>query len=202
MLLYDAPAPNPRRVRIFLHEKGIDIPKTVVPIMNGGTRTPEFLAKNSLGETPILELDDGRILTESVAICRYFEALHPNPPLFGVGPEGLAFTEMWTRRVEIQLMATIGDVALHTFQFFADKIDQNADYAASQKRVMAEKWAWLDNEMRDGRPFVGGDDFTVADITGMAVLMIADFAKIPIPGGLSHVEAWADRLKARPSWSA
>ena len=202
MKLYDAAAPNPRRVRIFLAEKGIDCPIQRLDLFAGESRTPEFGQINSLHETPVLEFDDGRRITESVAICRYFEAVHPDPPLFGIDAADQGLVEMWNRRMEQQIMGTVGAVGLHEFPFFADKIEQIPDYAAAQRRAMPGKWAWLDREIADGRPFIAGERFTVADITGMAALMICDFARMPVPEGLTNVEQWASRVKARPSWSA
>ena len=203
MMFYDfTPAPNPWRVRIFLEEKGVEIPTTQVNLAEEENRKPLFLGKNSLGETPVLELDDGRCLTESVAICRYFEALHPEPPLFGRDPVDQAFVEMWSRRIEHHLMEVIGSAARHSFEFFKDRIEQNAAFAASQKRLMAKKWAWLDGELADGRAYIAGADFTVADIAGMAALKISDYAEEAVPAGLERVKAWEARVRNRPSWTA
>lgn len=202
MKLYNAGAPNPRRVRIFLAEKGIEVPLVNVDIQGGASRTPEFLKLNSLGETPVLELDDGRIITESVAICRYFEAIHPQPALFGGDAVEQAQVEMWNRRMEIQLMGTVGDVARHTFEFFASRIRQLPDYAAAQRAAVPQKWAWLDTELADGRPFVAGKRFSVADITGMTALLIGDFLEIPVPADLQNVGRWAAAVRGRPSWDA
>lgn len=203
MLLYDCtPAPNPWRVRIYLAEKGLEVPMTQVDVMGGETKQPPFLEKNSVGETPVLEIDDGRYLAESVAICRYFEALHPEPPMFGRDATDSAFVEMWARRLERNLMDVIGRAAVHSFEFFKDRIEQIPAYAASQKRLMERQWAWFDRELADGRAYVAGPDFTVADIAGMAALRISDFAEAPIPNGLSHAQAWADRVRARDSWNA
>ena len=173
-----------------------------VDIFKGETRTPEFLAKNSLGETPVLELDDGRMLAESVAICRYFESLYPDPPLMGRDATDVAFVEMWTRRIEMHLMMTIGAAARHSFEIFANSVNQNAAFANDMRAEMKKKWAWFDQEMADGRPFAAGQDFTVADIAGMAALRICDYAEETIPDGLDHAKAWEDRLRNRESWNA
>ena len=203
MLLYDlTPAPNPWRVRIFLAEKGVEIPTVQVDAMSGATHTPEFLAKNALGELPVLELDDGSYLAESLAICRYLEGEHPDPPLFGRNATQQAFVEMWTRRVERNLTDVIGRAARHSFEFFKDRIEQFPAYADSCKRLMRQRWAWFDQEMADGRPFIAGQDFTVADIALMSGLRICDFAEEAIPDGLEHAQAWSDRVRARPSWNA
>lgn len=201
MKLYDAMAPNPRRVRIFMAEKGIELPIQLLELMQGDSRTPEFLAKNSLGETPVLELDDGRYLTESIAICRYLELLHPEPALFGKSPEEQAYVEMWTRRMEQLIMGPFGQLGLHSFEFFADKIEQVPAYAETQQRLIPKRLAWLDNEISDGRTFVAGEAFSVADITGVAALMIGNFINFEIPAELKHVHAWADRVQSRSSVS-
>ena len=152
MKLYNGAAPNPRRVRIFLAEKGIDVPLENLELQKGETRTPAYLAKNSLGHIPILELEDGTIITESIAICRFFEAKHPDPPLFGTDVVDQAKVEMWNRRMEIEVFGPIGNVAQHTHPFFADKVKQMPDFAQSQREVASQKWQWLEQEMADGRP--------------------------------------------------
>jgi glutathione S-transferase len=202
MKLYDAMAPNPRRVRIFMAEKGIELPIEHLELMEGQSRKPEFMAKNSLGETPVLELDDGRYLTESIAICRYLEHLYPEPALFGKTAEDKAFVEMWTRRMEQLIMGPFGAYGIHSFEFFADKIEQVPAYAETQMRLIPKRWSWLDAEISDGRPFIAGDAFSVADITGAATLMIASFISYEVPTDLKHVRAWADRIQTRPSVSS
>lgn len=195
-------APNAWRVRVFLAEKGIDMPRVEVDLFNGAQKQPDFLEKNSLGEVPVLELDDGRIITESIAICRYLEALNPVPRLFGSDPVDQATVEMWQRRMELHLVGTVADIALHTFDFFAAKVEQMPDYAASQRRALARKWAWLDGELADGRPFLAGDRFTVADITGMMALKAGDHVEAPVADSLAHVKRWEKAVRARPSWNA
>lgn len=202
MKLYNAAAPNPRRVRIFLAEKGVELPRVDLDLQQGETRTPEFLAKNSLGGTPILELDDGTILTESVAICKYIESMHPEPPLTGVDDLDAARVEMWNRRMEIEVLSTLGSVAQHSFDFFADKLEQVPAFAEAQKRMAVRKWQWLDGELADGRPYVAGNRFSIADITGMAALMVGDFVGVEIPASLSHVNRWNDTVRSRASWDA
>lgn len=202
MIFYNAAAPNPRRVRIFLAEKGLELPREDLDIPAGETRTPAFLEKNALGEVPVLELDDGTFITESVAICRYLEALHPEPPLFGRDPVEQAMVEMWNRRFELEIMTPFGQIARHSFEFFKDRVEQIPAYAESQRRLAARRLAWLDGELADGRPYLAGKNFSVADITGMAASMLAGFVKFEIPETLTHVRRWNDRLRSRPSWSA
>ena len=200
MKLYNGMAPNGARVSIFLAEKGIELPVQKVDVASGETRTPDFLKINALGEVPVLELDNGRHLTESIAICRYLEAIYPEQPLFGSNVEEQAFIEMWNRRMELRLMRAIGDVGLHEFEFFSDKVEQNADYAASQRCAFLDCLGWLDNELSDGRSFIVGNAVSVVDITGFAALMIAGFAGIEIPQGLENVKRWSKNLLSRSAF--
>ena len=200
MKLYDAMTPNSLRVAVFLAEKGIEVAREPVNVLGGGTRTPAFLAKNSLGELPLLEFDDGSFLAESVAICRWFEELHPEPALFGREARERAHVEMWNRRMEQQIFGPIGEVARHSLPFFADKVEQLSDYAAAQSRRFDRNWAWLDSELADGRPYIAGADFTVADITGMAALMVAGLFEKTLPAEQAHAHRWAEAMRARTSF--
>ncbi len=152
--------------------------------------------------TPRQELDDGSILTESVAICRYIEGLHPAPALMGADALDAARIEMWNQRLEIEIFTTLGNIARHTFDFFADKLEQVPAFAEAQKRMATKKWQWLDGELADGRPYVAGERFSVADITGTAALMLGDFVGVEIPASLDHVHRWNDSLRSRASWDA
>ncbi|MEP2990169.1 MAG: glutathione S-transferase family protein [Parasphingorhabdus sp.] len=201
MKLYTThPAPNPFRVKVFLAEKGIDLPIQNVDIMSGETRQAEFLDKNSLGELPVLELDDGMILTETIAICRYLEQLYPEKPLLGENSLETAKIEMWTRRMEQQILAPLAQIGLHTFPIFADKIEQIPEYAETQKRLAVKRWAWLNGELSDGRTYVVDDRFSVADITGMAALMVCNFSKEEVPVELSHVKRWEAAVRSHKAW--
>jgi len=201
MKLYNGFSPNGFRVAAFMHEKGIEIPVEPIDVMKGEARTLEHIARNSLGEIPVLELDDGNFLTESVAICRYLESQHPQNPLMGKDALESAKVEMWNRRIEQQIMGCMAHYGLHTIPFFADKIEQMPDYAESQKRMFAKNLAWLNQELSDGRQFVAGDQFSIADITGMAALMISEFTNIALPNDLKYVQRWAQDVKSRPSYS-
>src|SRR5262245_43482757 len=129
MKIYNHPlAPNPRRVRIFLAEKGVKVPYEDVDIFTGQNRTPQFLAKNPMGGLPVLELDDGGHIVESFAICRYFDALHPEPPLMGTDPRDRAAVEMWNRRMELNVMGSVGRYFQHTAELFKTRIKQFPDY--------------------------------------------------------------------------
>tara|TARA_R110002072_G_scaffold272272_3_gene432412 strand:- start:590 stop:1207 length:618 start_codon:yes stop_codon:yes gene_type:complete len=200
MKLYNGMSPNGIRVTIFLQEKGIDLPTQQIKIMSGETRGGAYLKINSLGEIPALELDDGQILTESVAICRYLEALNPKPALMGTGPQEQAMIEMWNRRIELNIFNIIGNVGRHEFDLFKGHVEQFPDFAAAQRREFVKRLGWLDEAMSDGRAFVAGDNFTIADITGMATLMLCTFTQLGIPAELTHVKKWETSLRNRPSW--
>ena len=203
MKLYDnVRAPNPRRVRIFLAEKGLDVPTVQVDMLKGEHKSDAIKRLNPLGAIPVLELDDGSAIAESVAICRYFEELHPEPALFGRGAKGRAQVEMWNRRAEIVVMGTIGDVALHTAPLFKDRLPQFPAFAEAQRAAVPAKWEWLDRELGDGRPFLAGDRFSIADVTGAVAAWLGEFFETERPSSLSNVQRWLDRVQSRPSWNA
>ncbi len=203
MKLYShAFAPNAWRVRAFLAEKGAEIETVTIEFDNGDTKTPHYLEMNSLGQVPVLELDDGKALAESIAICRYLEAQFPAPPLFGTSAHGQAWIEMWNRRMELLVMNTVANVGLHTLPFFATRVHQVPQFAEAQKETLTERWTWLNEEIADARPFIAGDAFSVADITGMTALKICDIVELPVPGHLAHVKKWESAVRARPSWNA
>lgn len=195
-------APNPRRVRAFMAEKDLHLPLANVDLSKNEHRSEAFLEINSLGQVPVLALDDGLMLTESIAICRYLEDLHPMPALFGEGPVERASIEMWNRRIELEILNTIGNVASHTDPLFKDRIVQIPAFAQAERDAVPAKWAWLDREMADGRAFIAGDRFSVADITGMAASWLGEFLQIEIPAPLTHVRRWDERMRERPSWNA
>lgn len=196
------PAPNPRRVRIFLAEKGLSVPEIPIGLMKGGHRAPEHLARNSLGQVPVLELDDGTTISETVAICRYFEALHPEPPLFGVTPLEQALVEMWIRRIEFRLMVPVGMFWRHAHPLTARLLKQNVEFGESNREVVEKAQFWLDRELADGRPWLAGESYSVADIVAQTTLDFADFVGLPTPAQATNVLAWRERLAARPSASA
>ncbi len=201
MKLYNANSGNTKRVRIFLAEKGIDVPRVELQL-GTDTRTPAFRRLNSLGELPVLQLDDGRVITESVAICRYLEALYPDRPLMGTNAFEQGHIEMWSQRIHTQLFLTYGHVVRHSMALFSAVMEQVPAFAEAERRAIPGRWAWLDGEMSDDRRFIAGDSFTMADIHGMTVLMIADGLKIPVPDGCKFVNRWAGAMRARPSFAA
>jgi len=203
MKLYDNPyAPNPRRVRVFLAEKGIEIPRVAVDILKGEQRTPQFTALNPRQAVPVLELDDGTAIAESIAICRYFEELKPEPPLFGSSTLERAQVEMWQRRIELGLMAAIGQFFRHSHPLMANvEVPQIASWAEANRARALKFLPTLERQLAD-RPFVCGESFTVADITGLVALDFMKFAGIPLPGDSAQVRRWHQTLAARPSVAA
>ncbi len=200
MKLYNGMSPNGARVMIFMAEKGIEIPTVSIDLMANEGQAADFLKINALGQVPVLQLDNGRYLTESVAICRYLESLHPSPALFGKTPEEQAFIEMWMRRMELWLFNVAGAVGLHEIEFFKYRVEQNADYAAYCRRLLVERLAWLDTEMADGRGFIAGDTFTMADIIGMGLVMVMGFVQIEVPSELTNVVRWQQAMMSRPTF--
>lgn len=203
MLLYDGGrAPNPRRVRIFLHEKGIDVPLEPVDMSALGHRDERIARLNPLRRLPVLELDDGTAISETIAICRYFETLHPDPPLFGTGAVGTATVEMWQRRMEMHLLLPVANVFRHSHPAMKEwEVPQLPDFAEANRPKVADALEWLDDELAD-REFVAGDAFTVADITGFIALDFAKPARIEIPERLENLHRWYAACRARPSYGA
>jgi len=193
-------APNPRRVRIFLAEKRVTLPiEEIEDIVTGLHRAPEFRAKNSLAQLPVLELDDGTTLTESVAICRYFEEMVPEPPLFGRSTIERAQVEMWNRRMEIELLLPTIDVFVHTHPFWQGKREQMPEWGARQKAHLVERMRWLDGELED-RPFIGIDRYNIADITAQVALLTARGAcGLPIPDDHKNLARWWGAVSKRPT---
>ena len=203
MILYDYPGgPNPRRVRIFLAEKGIAVPMETVDILKRRNRQPDFLEKNPTGGIPILELDDGTCISESVAICRYFEELHPEPPLFGTGAKERAIIEMWLRRVELNLMVPIGMVWVHGHPLTA-KLIQQIPEAAAQNRVRTAMGYRLLNDQLAENDFIAGDAYSVVDAVALATYDFgAGLVGVPPEDGLTHLARWHAAVSARPSATA
>ena len=200
MKLYDGGrAPNPRRVRVFLAEKGIKIPTEQVDLGALAHKSPAFAAINPLMRVPALELDDGTIITESIAICRYFELLQPEPVLFGREPKEIAVIEMWQRRVEFHLLYPVSQVfrSLHPAMAKMEVPQVPAWGEANKPRVM-EFLDILDKELARRR-YVAGDKFTVADITGLIAIDFMKPAKLAVPDALGNVKRWHAELAARPS---
>jgi glutathione S-transferase len=204
MKLYNSPnpAPNPRRVRIFLAEKDVSVDLVDVALVKREHKADAHIARNSLGQTPTLELDDGTCISETVSICRYIEALHPAPPLFGETPLAQALIDMWVRRVEFQLMSPVSNFWRHAHPFTAKVVvPQYTEFGESNRAHYHRALAWLDTELAR-TPFLAGEDYTVADICALCTLDFATWIGLPVPDENAHVKAWHARVSARPSAAA
>jgi glutathione S-transferase len=203
MKLYDSrQAPNPRRTRIFLAEKGITVPTEQVDFIAKQHKTPEYAAINPLQRMPALVLDDGTVITESIAICRYFEVLQPEPPLFGVGAKEIALVEMWNRRVELGLFFPVAQVFRHTHPAMKElEVPQVPDWAEANKPRIIEFLHVLDGELKNTR-FIAGDRYTVADITALCAVDFMKPARVAVPDDCTNVKRWHADVSARPSAKA
>lgn len=203
MKLFDGgKAPNPRRVRVFLAEKGIEVPLVAIDMGALGHREAEVARRNPLQRLPVLELDDGTVLTESVAICRYFEELHPEPALFGRGALGKAMVEMWQRRMELNLLLCVAQAFRHIHPAMKEwEVPQVPEWGEANKPRVLSFLEFLDREL-EGREFAAGDAFSIADITGMIGIDFMKPARIALPEDLSNVQRWYAALRARPSADA
>ena len=194
---------SPRRVRIFLAEKkvrlGEDLPFEEFDMDSGGHAKPEYLAKNPLGTLPALELDDGTIIAESVAICRYFEEMITEPVLMGRGALGAATVEMWNRRMELEVLLPTIDTFIHTHPFWIGRRTQIADWGAARRAHLVERMKWLDGELK-GRPYIAGETYSIADITAQVALLTARGAlKLPIPDDHPNLARWYAAVSSRPT---
>ncbi|MBI4275939.1 MAG: glutathione S-transferase [Rhizobiales bacterium] len=200
MKLYDGGrAPNPRRVRIFLAEKGIKVPTEQVDLGALQQKSDAYKVINPLQRVPALVLDDGGVITESIAICRYFEALQPDPSLFGQGARQAAVVEMWNRRVEFHLFANVTAVFRHLHPAMKEmEQPQVAAWGEANKPRVMGFLDLLDKELK-GRRFIAGDDYSVADITGLVSVDFMKPAKLTMPPDLSNVARWHTEVSGRPS---
>lgn len=209
MKLYDCRmAPNPRRVRIFLREKELEIPMEEVSILDGANLKPEYLTVNPRGLLPTLELDDGTIIDEVPAICAYLEAQHPEPPLLGTTPLEKAQILSWERHMEFDGMHAVRDYFRNSFAPMADRgfpgrsgDPQIPALVERGKRGVGIYYDRLEKRLSESR-FVGGDRFSMADITGLCVVDFAVFAGFAIPGTSVHTRRWHESVSSRPSAAA
>jgi len=205
MKLYneDNPAPNPRKVRVFLAEKGLTIPIEHGRLMRREHKAPEFMKKNSLGQVPVLELDDGTCVSESLAICRYLEELHPEPRLFGRDPLERAKTEMWIRRAEFRLWGPMGQVWINADRRTAAvNPNQFKDYGEHSRKVVFNAMRFFDRDLADGRPYLVDSYFSMADIVLLCGIDFARFVELAMPEDAPHLRAWHARVSARPGAAA
>ncbi len=194
-------APNPRRVAIFLGEKGVEVPVVELDLAAKENYAADFVAKNPLARVPVLEFDDGTILSESNAICRYFEEIHPEPVLFGASARERAEIEMWNRRMEFELMLNMTGCFRHSHPYWEGRIDQVPAYGELCRQNAEARMSWLEAELAD-REYIAGDRFTIADITAICAFGIGRVAKIRIPGDYDNLTRWHDAVSERPSVAA
>ena len=203
MKLFDGKrTPNGRRVRIFIREKGIEMPEIVdTDIAKMEHRAPEYAKLNPKRRVPMLLLDDGTPIAESVAICRYFEELHERPALFGTGAKGRAMVEMWNRRMELGLFLSVSMVFRHLHPFMAElEVPQVPAWGEANKEKVFDELGALDAQLAD-KAFICGDDITIADITAGVAVEFMRLPRLDLPPDLTHVARWFGTLKARPSWA-
>ena len=199
MKLYDSStAPNPRRVRIFLAEKGIALPTEQVDIATRANLEPAFRAKNPFAQLPVLELDDGTCISESVAICRYFEETQPDPPLFGVGARERTLVEMWQRRVELEFTNRVFLCFQNTSDFFKGRLTQVPEFGAVSKQRAEATLTLLDGVLASQR-FIAGDSFSIADITTLVGVDFGRVIKLRPSPDQKNLLRWHAEVSARAS---
>jgi glutathione S-transferase len=209
MKLYDCTtAPNPRRVRIFLAEKGIVLPKIQVDLRAGEQFRPEFRAINPACTVPVLEFDDGRRIAEVVAICVYFEADHPDPPLMGIGAQDRAIVAARQIRVEREGLLAVAEAFRNSTPGLKgralpgpDDYEQIPALAERGRARVARFFEAIDRELKD-REFIAGDRFSIADITALVTVDFAGWIKLPIPDQCTHLQRWHQAIAALPSATA
>ncbi len=201
-IIEQSEAPNPRRVRIYLAEKGIAVPYEQRDLLAKEHMAPAFKALNPLQQVPILVLDDGSVISETMAICRYFEALHPAPPLLGETPQEIAEIEMWNRRMELGLFQSIIHCFRHLHPAMAElEVPQVPAWGEANRSRAGRMLAWLNGELAN-RDFVAGGSFSVADITALVAMDFTKPARIDRPAELTHLWRWHAAVSGRPSAAA
>lgn len=198
MLLWSAPdpAPNPRRVRLFLKVKGISIEEKMVSLMAREHKSDDVVALNPRGQVPFLELDDGRVIAETVSICRYLDELHPEPPLIGTTAFERAETDMWIRRVETGIGTPVGLFWQHGHPLTAKIISQVPGMGDAAKAQAMMMMGWFDAQLA-GHDWLAGDRFTLADISLLSIVDFAGWIGLKLPAEASNLQAWHDRATAR-----
>lgn len=192
-------APNPRRVRIFLAEKGITVPFEQIDIMKLDQRSEAFSARNPFRQVPVLVLDDGTAISETVAICRYFEEMQPDPPLFGRDALARVTVEMWQRRMELGLFLHVTQCFRHTHPAMGElEKPQVKEWGEANRTRAIELLTYLDRELAK-RPYIAGDDYSIADITALVAIDFMKPARIGRPEGLVNLDRWHGQVSARPS---
>ena len=200
MKLYQSIGPNPRVVKMFLEEKGIDLPRQEIDLMSGENRQGPYLNVNVAGQSPALELDDGSIVAEVTVICEFVEEKHPEPPLIGATAEERAETRMWTRRVDLNICEPMANGFRFSegLQLFENRMRCLPEAADGLKACAQDRLTWLDG-LLEGKEFIAGDRFTLADIHLFCFLDFGTQVGQPLNADNANVAAWFDRVKARPA---
>jgi glutathione S-transferase len=199
MILHDLSAGmHPRRVRIFLAEKGVSIERREVDAGGGANATQDFIRLNPLGKLPVLELNDGSAIAESLAICRYFEAMYPDPPLMGRTPREAADVEMWTLRMDHELSQMITLVFVHSSDFYRGRVEQIPEVANWARSRAIETMNWLDRELA-GRRHIAGENYTLADIVAQCACVLGKAVGLRIPSDMTNLSRWFTEVTARPT---
>jgi glutathione S-transferase len=203
MLLYNSMGPNPRAVRIFMAERGIELPRVEVDLRAGENRAGPYLAKNPAGQTPALELDDGTVIAGITVICEYLDEVTPGPSLIGSTPQERAETRMWVRRVDLHILEPMANGFRYGegLRMFENRVHCIPAAADDLKQIAQEQLTWLDGLM-EGKEFICGGRLTLADILLFAFVDVFDGLKQPINQANKNIVAWHARMKARPSATA
>ena len=199
MILHDLSAGmHPRRVRIFMAEKGLAIDRREVDAAGGANARPDFLRLNPLGQLPVLELDDGSAIAESLAICRYLEAMQPLPSLMGRTSQASAHIEMWTLRMDHELSQPIALAFVHSSDFYRGRIEQVPEVASWARGRALQTMTWLDGELA-GRNHIAGEDYTLADIVAQCACVLGKAVGLRIAPEMTHLSRWFAQVSARPT---
>ncbi|MRV71669.1 glutathione S-transferase [Duganella sp. FT92W] len=200
MKLHTSIGPNPRLVNLFIAEKGLSLPTVMVDIIAGENRRLPFLAMNPAGGTPVLELDDGTALAETVAICEWLEEAHPAPALIGATARERAITRMWTRRVDLLVVQpmTAGFRGAEGLPLFKDRLRCLPQAADDLKLAAREGLAWLDRQLGERR-YIAGDTVSLADLLLFSFVEFGAQVGQPLDAGNRRLAAWHDRMASRPS---
>jgi glutathione S-transferase len=199
MIFHDLSAGmHPRRVRIFMAEKGLAIDRREVDAAGGANARPDFLRLNPLGKLPVLELDDGSAIAESLAICRYLEAMQPLPSLMGRTSQASAHIEMWTLRMDHELSQPIALAFVHSSDFYRGRVEQVPEVAIWARGRALQTMTWLDSELA-GRNHIAGEDYTLADIVAQCACVLGKAVGLRIPPEMTHLSRWFVQVSARPT---
>jgi glutathione S-transferase len=203
MKLLNSFGPNPRKVRMYMYEKGLELPLVDIDLFGGENRRPPYTERNPGGQIPSLELNDGSVIAETVAICEYLEEKHPSPPLIGATPEQRAETRMWIRRIELGITEFVyaGFRYAEGLQLFQNRLLCLPEAADGMKQKGRAGMEWID-PLLEGKAYICGDRFSLADIVLYCALDFGISVGQPIPDGLDNLKAWFKRIDSRPSASA